>query len=1106
MRLPLVHHSVQAYAAAFLAMAGLGFVTALESNERQHGNSSVATSQLLGRALPAGTCDATTSCDPGGGLKACCNGKSFFCGYGAEYCDASVCIHDCDAKAECGAGADPSALRCPLGVCCSKFGFCGTTPDFCDAATNCVLDCPQPGSTKHSTSNVQETVIGYAQSWSLITRGCRQRDLAFFQEIRDSLTHLNVAFGYIYPDSFEVYPIPGSSIVSDQELTNIKQLAPGLSVWLSIGGWSFSDNDTDTQAVWGDLASTAAKRAKFIQNLSKFMLQWGFDGIDLDWEYPAAPDGRGHKEDTANFVLLVSDMRSYFSSLGHGWGISFAAPASYWYLRWFNMREMIKYVDWVNLMTYDLHGLWDKDSRNIGPYIYPHTNLTEIKDALNLLWRAEVPANKVNLGLGFYGRSCRLKNKNCAVPGCEFDTEDGPVAGSCSGTSGCMSYQDIAYKIGETGAKIHTDTKDAVAYMKYDDDQWISFNTQETLKLKVDFANSQGLRDAVLSDGTTKGGLGRFKERNGVGNDGGTWDKSVPLSCQWSECGRGCGAGQQKVTSVLCSNSQRKDLCCPFNNAPDPAACKWTADPGYVLGCSNPTKCESGYINVAQSQYFVSDDNKDHACSFGEASYCCKAVMTGGSCEWSETCSELDGVSPPSDACPASDTFVTYKTGNGCRGSTKSGRAYCCAQSVPANACRWACDIVVPMCNNDEIDMGLFNGGGGNDNRCIHYGGPGEFSQDSETDPRLCCNRKAMTITYKTLPIPLGNLFPSNMLGSGSGDNSNKFDVEIDSSKGKGTDPDDNAFGWYIMSGPPDQISTLDRRDGSHWEVYDCDEEHHEGRQQAKLVCIDESETSNCNDIYEGGVPLTVIKMPPHCGPGKYAVAVDLQPLYADDDNDDMDGNSTDSRYRDILPIHIARRNLKNPRVHVLTFDYDFSPIQGRTSSQILFRTDYSDDSGYWDTVVAASSKKRGMTKRDRHSELWDAHGGSWKSYLDHTWREERLAYPHGHHKRDELHTRWFSLSVANWVNRMSEVSYQKDVIHHVINKQLEWKLIDQSLTCPRVNAHSRLTAELNINIDTSAQLSLIGYLNNLQSFEQSNLLFRNYGSIEAALIFDARA
>lgn len=57
----------------------------------------------------------------------------------------------------------------------------------------------------------------------------------------------------------------------------------------------------------------------------------------------------------------------------------------------------------VIIVTYDLHGSWDSPEDDIGSYIYAHTNLTEISEALDLLWRNDVPANKVNMGLGFYG-------------------------------------------------------------------------------------------------------------------------------------------------------------------------------------------------------------------------------------------------------------------------------------------------------------------------------------------------------------------------------------------------------------------------------------------------------------------------------------------------------------------------------------------------------------------------------------------------------------------------------------------------------------------------------------------------------------------------------
>jgi chitinase len=62
------------------------------------------------------------------------------------------------------------------------------------------------------------------------------------------------------------------------------------------------------------------------------------------------------------------------------------------------VKALSNVVDEFNVMAYDLHGKWDRDDP-IGPYVYAHTNLTEIDDALDLFWRNDIDASKINLGL-----------------------------------------------------------------------------------------------------------------------------------------------------------------------------------------------------------------------------------------------------------------------------------------------------------------------------------------------------------------------------------------------------------------------------------------------------------------------------------------------------------------------------------------------------------------------------------------------------------------------------------------------------------------------------------------------------------------------------------
>jgi chitinase len=66
-------------------------------------------------------------------------------------------------------------------------------------------------------------------------------------------------------------------------------------------------------------------------------------------------------------------------------------------------------------------------------------------------------------------------------------------------------------------------------------------------------------------------------------------------------------------------------------------------------------------------------------------------------------------------------------------------------------------------------------------------------------------------------------------------------------------------------------------QDGSHWELFGCDNSINEDRQTVKAVCTNTSESSNCGEIFTGDVPATIIEMPANCGAGKYAVAVDMK-------------------------------------------------------------------------------------------------------------------------------------------------------------------------------------------------------------------------------------
>ena len=383
-------------------------------------NPQLTTLPLGKRDLPTGTCNAGTPCANG----ACCS-KTNLCGYSKDFCaDGKLlvilalfslkilnsakniligCQHNCDAKAQCGPYAAADSQKCPLNVCCSEFGYCGSTSEFCvwkndhdplyAACDNKYGGCGSVNRPTCGGNSVSKRTIGYYESWSNV-RKCQNvapEDLNL-----NGFTHINFAFAFFDPSTYQITPMDANGASLYSRFTGLKSKASGLQTWISVGGWSFTDPGS-SQKAFSNMASSQGSRATFIQGLIKFMSTYGFDGADLDWEYPGADDRGGVKEDTANYVSLAQELKAAF---GSRYGLSMTLPTSYWYLQHFDLQGIQQHVDWFNLMAYDLHGVWDAQSKFVGPYIAPHTNITEIDLGLDLLWRSGVTPDKVVLGQG----------------------------------------------------------------------------------------------------------------------------------------------------------------------------------------------------------------------------------------------------------------------------------------------------------------------------------------------------------------------------------------------------------------------------------------------------------------------------------------------------------------------------------------------------------------------------------------------------------------------------------------------------------------------------------------------------------------------------------
>lgn len=71
---------------------------------------------------------------------------------------------------------------------------------------------------------------------------------------------------------------------------------------------------------------------------------------------PVACERGGTPADKDNFTILMAELRHLFDASGHSFGLTFTAPSSFWYLQHFDLPGLLRSADWVNLMSYDLHG------------------------------------------------------------------------------------------------------------------------------------------------------------------------------------------------------------------------------------------------------------------------------------------------------------------------------------------------------------------------------------------------------------------------------------------------------------------------------------------------------------------------------------------------------------------------------------------------------------------------------------------------------------------------------------------------------------------------------------------------------------------------------
>ena len=132
-----------------------------------------------------------------------------------------------------------------------------------------------------------------------------------------------------------------------KKATELKYSYPHLKVTIAIGGW----NEGSTK--YSQMAKSRKKRSKFVNSTVEFLTKYNFDGLDLDWEYPGKRGGSA--DDKKNFILLAKELKEAFSE--HKLLLSAAIGAGKATIDIsYDVPNMYKHLDFVNVMCYDFHG------------------------------------------------------------------------------------------------------------------------------------------------------------------------------------------------------------------------------------------------------------------------------------------------------------------------------------------------------------------------------------------------------------------------------------------------------------------------------------------------------------------------------------------------------------------------------------------------------------------------------------------------------------------------------------------------------------------------------------------------------------------------------
>jgi chitinase len=252
--------------------------------------------------------------------------------------------------------------------------------------------------------------------------------------------------------------------------------AANKKIFVGVGGASSHDE-------FASMVDDPTDRATFVQNLTDFVIEHGYDGVEIDWEFPQTA------VDRENLNALMAELRASLDATGQDLDLNIAVSSGEWFGQWIDVEAITPLVDYYLVMTYSYHGGWSAQSGHNAPLYPPPSGVDDPAsvDGSIHYWAETrgVPRSQIVMGLASYGIS--FNSEDLYRPFTSFEQ---------------AYYSEIQPLIGN-GYTRHWDSTCQVPYLTQDAGPTLwSYDDPQSIGLKCDYAIENNLGGVAIWDVT----------------------------------------------------------------------------------------------------------------------------------------------------------------------------------------------------------------------------------------------------------------------------------------------------------------------------------------------------------------------------------------------------------------------------------------------------------------------------------------------------------------------------------------------------------------------------------------------------------------------------